>query len=148
MEHASIDPGVRRLLDAASNRTREGLRVLEDLARFVWDDPALVEAAKSLRHDVTTAVQRLEAQTGPLIHARDTVADVGTSLTTQAETARDDASALVRANAARAEEGLRSLEEAVKLLDRELAGEFKALRYRAYTLEAAALQRAEGHHDA
>jgi len=148
VEPASIDPGVRRLLDAASNRTREGLRVLEDLARFVWDDPALVEAVKSLRHDVTTAVQRLEAQIGPLIHARDTVADVGTALTTHAEAERADARALVRANAARAEEGLRSLEEAVKLLDSALAGEFKALRYRAYTLEAAALHRAEGHPDA
>ena len=46
---------VLRVLDAAANRAREGLRVVEDYVRFVLDDQHLTELCKQLRHDLTDA---------------------------------------------------------------------------------------------
>jgi thiamine-phosphate pyrophosphorylase len=46
-----------RLIDANLNRAREGLRVLEDLARFELDDAALSERAKQIRHGIRTAAE-------------------------------------------------------------------------------------------
>ena len=39
-----------RILDANANRAREALRVLEDYARFVLNDPTLSADLKSIRH--------------------------------------------------------------------------------------------------
>ena len=47
---------VLRILDAAANRGREGLRVIEDYVRFVLDDPHLTELCKQLRHDLAAAL--------------------------------------------------------------------------------------------
>ena len=69
--------------------------------------------------------------------ARETQDDVGTVLTTSAEQRRDDMTGVVRANFARLQESLRSLEEFGKLAKAELAESFKQLRYRVYTLERA-----------
>jgi len=44
-----------RLLDANANRAREALRVLEDYARFVLNDPALSADLKSIRHTLAEA---------------------------------------------------------------------------------------------
>jgi len=141
MDPSAIDPGLLRLLDAAANRCREGLRVIEDIARFLWNDEDLVRDAKDLRHECTAAVQRLEAATGPLIAMRDTDGDVGTALTTVSELERPNVASLLRANAARVQEALRSLEEAAKLAGSSSSSEFKQLRYRAYTFEVDALRR-------
>ena len=47
------DIAVLRVLDAAANRAREGLRVVEDYVRFVLDDRHLTGLCKQLRHDLT-----------------------------------------------------------------------------------------------
>ncbi|MCH2154342.1 MAG: hypothetical protein MK089_13465, partial [Phycisphaerales bacterium] len=39
-----------RMADAAFNRAREGLRVLEDLSRFILDDAATATQLKQARH--------------------------------------------------------------------------------------------------
>jgi thiamine-phosphate pyrophosphorylase len=123
-------------LDAAANRAREGLRVVEDYLRFVLDDRHLTNLCKQLRHDLTDALNRI-----PIEHrlaSRETQADVGTVLTTSGEHSRADATEVLRANFARLQESLRSLEEFGKLLDESLAAEFKQMRYRTYTLQRAA----------
>lgn len=124
-----------RVLDAAANRAREGLRVIEDFVRFVLDDRHLTDLCKQLRHDLTDALARVPAQ--HRLVARDTQADVGTVLTTVSEQNRTDAVAVLAANFARLQESLRSLEEFAKLIDAGLAGTFKQLRYRTYTLQRA-----------
>ena len=40
---------ILRIIDANLNRTAEGLRVLEDIARFVLDDAALSRQLKIMR---------------------------------------------------------------------------------------------------
>ncbi len=124
-----------RVLDAAANRAREGLRVVEDFVRFMLDDRHLTNLCKQLRHDLTDALQRV-----PIEHrlaARETQADVGTALTTTAEQRRESASDVLTANLSRLQESLRSLEEFGKLLDADLAAAFKQIRYRTYTLQRA-----------
>ncbi len=50
-----------RILDAAANRAREGLRVIEDYARFALDDKFFTEQLKQIRHDLAQATQMFPA---------------------------------------------------------------------------------------
>jgi thiamine-phosphate pyrophosphorylase len=137
------DLGPIRVLDASLNRAAEGLRVVEDYVRFVLDDRHLTEQFKRLRHDLAAAGAML-----PLVErhaARDTQADVGTSVSTPSEGVRGDAWQVCVANLERVKQSLRSLEEFSKVAKPQAAGapsshaagEFERLRYRLYTLEAA-----------
>lgn len=127
--------GLLRVLDAAANRAREGLRVVEDYVRFVLDDAHLTGELKRLRHELASALERIPA--ADRLAARDTAADVGTDISTAAELLRPDPAAVAAANFKRLEESLRSLEEFGKVLDPELGTAVEAMRYRCYTLEKA-----------
>lgn len=128
-----------RMIDAAANRTREAFRVLEDVSRFILNDAVLSEELKQLRHGLQHTLERF-AQ-GHVVLARDTPGDVGTSISLPSEMTRGSLLSLVRSNAARAQEGLRSLEEVTKLKDAELAAQFEKLRYRTYTIETVLVRR-------
>ncbi len=124
-----------RIIDAAANRAGEGLRVIEDYLRFSLDDGHLTRVCKSIRHDLTAA---LDVFSSVERHAaRETQADVGTTVSLPAETVRGDATAVVMANFKRAQQSLRSLEEFTKTLAPERAATLEQLRYRLYTLERA-----------
>jgi len=135
-QHA--DAGVLRILDASINRAGEGLRTLEDYARFALDDAGLAAQAKQLRHRLTATVARLPREA--LLAARDTPGDCGTELETPDETRRASATAVCQAAAVRTQQALRSIEEYGKCLDPALARQVEAIRYRCYPL-AAALER-------
>jgi thiamine-phosphate pyrophosphorylase len=124
-----------RILDAAANRAREGLRVAEDFVRFVLDDRHLTEQCKQLRHDLTALLGQIPGE--QFLAARETLSDVGTTLATPSEERRSDATEVLLANFARVQESLRSLEEFGKLIDPVWAAEIKQLRYRSYTLHRA-----------
>ena len=130
---------LERLVDACRNRTAEGLRTLEDLARFTRDDRAMSTAFKALRHDMASAVGRCWAEVR-LLAARDSAADVGTSITVQSEVDRGSTADIARAAAGRACEGLRSLEEAAKTIDPTTARQLEQLRYLAYDQSADLIQ--------
>jgi thiamine-phosphate pyrophosphorylase len=120
---------VERLLDANLDRAREGLRVLEDWARFGLDRVDLVARSKDLR-------QRL----GLLHHdrykqARHTASDGAAGLGHPAQDARCTPMAIVAANAARVQEALRVLEEFGRAIDPPLAEEAARCRYSLYDLE-------------
>lgn len=125
-----------RIIDANANRAREGLRVMEDVARFGLDDAALSAALKALRHDLRTAIESIPGMDrATLLAARDTQADVGTTITTPAEGRRAGLRDLALAAAGRLTEALRSIEEAAKVLDGGIGATFESIRYRAYTVE-------------
>src|SRR3954451_25136460 len=124
-----------RILDAALNRAGEGLRVVEDYARFVLDDPFLTRETKELRHDLAAAAATISSTDRHA--ARETQRDVGTGITTDAETTRKDAWDVCAASFKRVEQSLRSLEEYGKLIDGGFARRIESLRYRLYTLEKA-----------
>jgi thiamine-phosphate pyrophosphorylase len=133
--------GASRVLDAAGNRAREALRVVEDYCRFVLDDSFLCRELKQLRHDLTEA---LAVAGNGLIAARDTLADVGTAINTLQEQARVSIMAVVEANFKRLQEALRSVEEFSKLRSRLSGLRVEQLRYRSYTLERAVWMGAGG----
>ncbi|MBN2021311.1 MAG: thiamine phosphate synthase [Pirellulales bacterium] len=131
--------GVLRVIDAEANRASEGLRVVEDYVRFVLDDRHLTERLKRLRHALSEALTHV-----PMVHrlaARDTLADVGTNVSTGRERPRTGCQDVVAANFARVQESLRSLEEYGKLFPvgatLDLAARMEQLRYESYTLHRA-----------
>ncbi len=123
---------VLRIVDAAVNRGREGLRVVEDYARFVLDDRHLSAQLKRLRHDLVALLSTVPIEWR--LAAREPQADVGTGVATPSEQNRQNTADVLGANFARLEEALRTLEEFGKLLDAEMAAGLEQLRYRVYTL--------------
>ena len=124
---------VYRILDAAANRGREALRVLEDLARFLDDSPELAARLKDARHrfaDVADLLDRDER-----LDARDSANDVGAAIEADGEYRRDSLLQIVVANCARLQESARSLEEFSKLVEPSLARRWEQIRYDAYELE-------------
>jgi thiamine-phosphate pyrophosphorylase len=127
-----------RILDASANRAREALRVLEDYTRFALSDVFLSAQLKQLRHDLAQALGLLPASM--LLEARDTLHDVGTTISTEQEWQRPSLQAVVKANAKRLQEALRSLEEFGKVVAVEFAQQIEKIRYHSYTLERAIVQ--------
>lgn len=122
------------IFDANLNRLTEGLRVVEDICRFVLCDEKLTSQLKSLRHGCRRLVESLcSANKLPL--ARFFSKDVGALLYTSAEGNRKNLQELAHANFSRCAESLRAFEEFGKLKASRLGKEFKALRFRLYTSE-------------
>lgn len=130
---ASDELSAIRIIDAAANRAGEGLRVIEDYLRFHLDDRHLTRLAKSIRHETTAALSVFDSR---MRHAaRETQADVGTSVTVPSEAERSNLSAVLAASFKRVEQSLRSLEEYSKTVSPETSAALEQLRYRVYTLE-------------
>ena len=130
---ASDELAAVRIIDAAANRAGEGLRVIEDYLRFHLDDQHLTRLAKSIRHDLTAALSDFGSDVRHA--ARETLADVGTSVTVPSEARRSNLAAVLAASFKRVEQSLRSLEEYSKTVSPEAAAALEQLRYRVYTLE-------------
>jgi thiamine-phosphate pyrophosphorylase len=135
----AADSHLSRILDANANRAREALRVIEDYCRLALDDAFLSRETKSLRHDLTEALSSVSDSL--LLSARDTLGDVGTTISTPAETQRDSLVDVVHVNLKRLQEALRSFEEYGKVIRPEIGAAMEKLRYRAYTLERSILLR-------
>jgi thiamine-phosphate pyrophosphorylase len=122
-----------RAIDANCNRISEGLRFLEDISRFVLNDASLSKRFKEIRHKVINKTRKLGIV---LISNRDSESDVGTASGLRNEA--QNIPSLIAANAKRAEQGLRVIEELAKLpevvpfLDHRV---FETARFDLYTLE-------------
>jgi len=121
-------------MDANLDRLGEGLRVLEDVARFVLGDVALTERLKRLRHEMIPMDPNLKRR---LLAARDAEGDLGRK-SSVAGIERRGLEDVVIANARRAQESLRVLEEFAKLpeIPPEIAGrDFERARFELYDIE-------------
>jgi thiamine-phosphate pyrophosphorylase len=134
-DQLSIDASTWRVLDAASNRAGEGLRVVEDYARMVLADAHLTRELKELRHGLAAATRAFDQS--QLLASRDTLADVGTSINTPSEFDRAASGSVVTANLSRVQEALRTIEEFSKPFSTATAEAVQQLRYRTYTVEKA-----------
>jgi thiamine-phosphate pyrophosphorylase len=128
----SPDKALYRILDANFNRAKEGLRVCEDLCRYIWDQRTLTRSFKDLRHDLTGIMAGLDIQKA--LEARHIQGDVGRA-TSISESKRNNINAVFCANIQRVKESLRVLEEVTKLLDAGISSKLKVLRYKVYGLE-------------
>lgn len=126
------DAKLYRVMDANLNRAKEGLRVCEDICRFVYDQRQWTAGLKAVRHRLTAAAVGLGIP--KLVAARHIEGDVGKK-TVNSESARRKVADIFYANAQRVKESIRVLEEFAKLKDRRVAEDFKKLRYRVYALE-------------
>lgn len=122
-----------RIIDANLNRLSEGLRVVEDAARFGLDDAELARRLKALRHEAGRLRRLLP---GDLLAARDSIGDPGRARIAEPER-REGWLDMLGASFGRAAESLRVLEEAAKLTTPEAARLAKAMRYQTYDLEKA-----------
>lgn len=119
-----------RLLDANLNRAREALRVLEDIARFGFNDRDSASELKSIRHSLAQVFQPLAED---LIANRDVNGDVQRS--DRRRRIDRSLSGIVAANFKRAEEAIRSLEEGATVVRPALHAPLMSLRFKVYQLE-------------
>ena len=127
-----LPSAVCRLLDAAANRGREAIRVLEDYVRFMQDNADLTQRLKTFRHQFQEVLQQFPIQ--HRLAARNTEYDVGTDISVEGEYERPTVDDILSANFSRLQESLRSLEEFSKMFDPQAARQFEQLRYQCYTL--------------
>jgi len=119
-----------RLIDANLNRLSEGLRLLEDVARFILNDAALSSRLKTMRHDLLPSDSIFQRT---LLNARDSEGDV--TAFSKEKMARADLNDVITANARRIAESLRVLEEISKLPDSSLDPvKFKRARFDMYAI--------------
>lgn len=118
-----------RLIDANLNRLREGIRVVEDIFRYIYNDKDTALKLKSLRHKARTD------NYNELLETRDVKNDV-LRFSIKSEQNRDDLYSILIANFKRAQESSRVLEEFTKLSSIEDSENFKYIRYELYTLES------------
>ena len=134
-----------RIIDANLNRASEGLRFLEDVARFLLNDAALSQQLRGIRHNLAEGAKALHIK---LLSHRDSEHDVGRPHTIplpleegemNVEAASPQAlPGLITANAKRAEESLRVIEELAKLPEMTSildSAKFELARFVLYTLE-------------
>ncbi len=129
-----MGPGpIFRIIDANANRAREGLRVVEEISRFILENGELTSEWKKARHRITAILSELPDKS--LIKERNSDSDVGKESYVQEEGERVDYREVALVNAGRAEEGVRVLEEFSKLVDPEIGKQLKKLRFDIYSLE-------------
>ena len=122
-----------RIIDANLNRIGEGLRVLEELARLSLDDSDLTQKLKNMRHEILRLNPVLQTE---LLNARNADGDVGADMLVHGEFEKRNKNELVMANARRAQESLRVMEEMARLPDLKLDTEkYKKARFSLYSIE-------------
>jgi hypothetical protein len=128
-----MDKRLLRILDANYNRSKEALRVIEDVFRFITEDTNITKKIRRIRHELTALF--LEKKIiRPMLVERDSEKDIGRK-TDKLELKRNGIDSLVYANFQRAKESLRVTEEVFKILDKKYVHKIKNLRYNCYSLE-------------
>lgn len=119
---------ILRILDANLNRLREGIRVVEDILRYGFNNKEFALCLKKIRHEcrVTSYFECL--------NARNSQEDV-LKISTKEEQLRKNLENVFIANFKRAQESARVLEEILKLENIQESEHFKNIRYKLYTLE-------------
>ena len=88
---------VLRIIDANLNRSREGLRVCEDIARFLLNDAKSARKFKTIRQNIFSAIKDSKIDYLELLKERDSTGDVG-KFTTKKESTRSNRQSVFLAN--------------------------------------------------
>lgn len=115
-----------RIIDANLNRLREGIRVIEDIQRYAFDNKELSFRLKNLRHEIKIGFD--------VLTSRDIKNDV-LKKSTESENKRDNLESVIKANIKRTQESSRVLEEVFKIIDIKIAEKFKNIRHELYDIE-------------
>ena len=128
MTNNTLTPELFRVCDANINRLKEGIRVVEDLMRYYYNNKEIALQLKKLRHEASIA------ELSQLLLHRDSINDVLRS-TIKSELNRSTLYDIITANFKRAEESSRVLEEIFKLSNTSYSEKFKYIRYELYNIE-------------
>jgi thiamine-phosphate pyrophosphorylase len=120
---------ILRLIDANINRITEGLRVVEEVLRFVYKEDKIYKTLRSIRHKIVKLFDEFYPQS---VLQRASSIDPGR---TAEEKSYKDIRQLVVSNFHRVTESFRVLEEIAKLVNTKKISEVKKLRYRVYDIE-------------
>jgi len=130
MTNQSTSEKIERLIDANLNRLKEGIRVIEDINRYIYDNTSLTSTLKSLRHKIQPAYDQNR------LRYRDIENDIQKE-SIDSELIRRNIDDLMIANFSRAQESARVLEESFKLSNQTYSEIFKETRYELYAIEKA-----------
>lgn len=130
-EKNNID--ISRIIDANINRAKEGLRVCEEIARFILESRSLTASLKAIRHRFSLLSKKLIPRS-ELLASRDSKKDAGRMIYAN-ELKRKNIKDILFANMQRTKEATRVLEEFSKLTKAKTAVSFKEIRYKLYELE-------------
>lgn len=121
-----------RIIDANMNRASEGLRVLEDISRFVYEDQICSEELRLLRHKVRKGYYHPD-----LLSHRDAENDIGINISRKSDIDRKEGfDDVIDANFKRVQEAIRSIEEALKVIgEYNFSKVYESLRFESYTIE-------------
>lgn len=131
---------VIRIIDVNLNRSREGLRVCEDIARFYLNSQNITKNLKNLRHRISRTIALLPFESKNLFRDRDIESDVGKRIRLDNFHKRKLLD-IFFSNIQRTKESLRVLEECSKLFDQGISEIFRALRFKTYGIEKEIVQR-------
>lgn len=124
---------INRIFDANINRAKEGLRVCEEITRFILKSRSLTSGLKDCRHRIDGVIKKIPSSSKFLM-MRESSHDVGKNIYIN-ELKRGDIQDIFFANMQRVKESVRVLEEFSKLKNKYCAIQFKNLRYRIYGIE-------------
>jgi thiamine-phosphate pyrophosphorylase len=128
-----------QIIDANLNRCSEGLRVVEEIGRFILSDTTLQRSTKTLRQELSRLFSDkrydVSKRVGFIASGRDSETDIGRSYSTSSEMERSTIEDVLKSNFSRSEESARVLEEFTKMIDGELSSKIKQFRFKLYTVE-------------
>lgn len=124
---------VLRIIDVNLNRAHEGLRVCEDVVRFILNDASSTKRLKTIRHTIQRIIAASKIDSSLLCEYRNVKTDVGTDFYWLEK--KKDWQSIFFANMQRVKESLRVLEEFFRLFDNRTGKKFKDLRFKVYDAE-------------
>ena len=125
----SEDLRIYQIIDANLDRAREGLRVLEDWARFGLGKEKYVEKIKNFRQILGKNHLEVYKQ------SRNHIEDKCKGLTHKEQINRKTSEQIISSNSGRVQEALRVIEEFSRLHNNELSTIASEIRYEIYTIE-------------
>ncbi len=126
-----------RIIDVNLNRLSEGLRVIEDIVRFKFEDQKNLNTIRNLKRKLW---QNLGETRKKVISSRKSEKDIGRDIYFD-KTKRNNLSDVFIINIKRCQESARVLEELFKISEPKTSGVFKNMRFLLYDLEKALLNK-------
>ncbi|WP_288245989.1 thiamine phosphate synthase [uncultured Prochlorococcus sp.] len=123
------DLRIYQIIDANLDRAREGLRVLEDWARFGLGKEKYVKRIKNFRQILGRNHLEIYKQ------SRNLIADKCKGLNHREQINRNTSEKIISSNSGRVQEALRVIEEFSRLHNHELSKIASEIRYEIYTIE-------------
>ena len=103
--------------------------MIEDIARFLYNDKELSKKLKNLRHNLSKVTKSVYPR---LVKSREPERDVGLAIK---EGKRNNLKDILFANFRRVEEGIRVLEEFSRLISADAGDRLKKIRFKIYGIE-------------